>query len=125
VPPKARKTIQPQPKVLKAVSPRDPTPRASSPLRERPVIFGDNANAFRQSVAFATNPPPTRTAISAHERDTAADTVARLAMLQPAGLMQEYLQFTLPDLLKPIMQHHKREKPLLAASKSTSLFQAS
>jgi hypothetical protein len=125
VPPKIRKAIQPKVKELKAVSPRDPTPRDSSPLRERPVIFGDNANAFRQSAAFAINPPPRKTAISAHDRDAAAESVARLAILQPAGLMQEYLQFTLPDLLKPIMRQHEEEKPILAASKPTSLPQAS
>ena len=124
MPPKSRKPIQPKPKELKAVSPRDPTPRDSSPLRERPVIFGDDANAFRQSAALASNPPQTKTPISTHDRDTAAETVARLAMLQPAGLIQEYLQFTLPDLLKPVMQRHEQEKPILAASKSTSLSQA-
>lgn len=118
MPPKARKSIQPQPKhkELKAISQHDPRPRASSPLRERPVIFGDHGNAFRQSAAHG-NPPAPKPAISRHDQDTAAETVARLSILQPAGLMQEYLQFIVPDLLKPIMQHHEREKPILAASK--------
>jgi hypothetical protein len=124
VPPKIRKPIQAKVKELKAVSPRDPTPRDSSPLRERPVIFGDNANAFRQSAAFAIKPPPSRT-ISANDRNAAAESVARLAILQRAGLMQEYLQFTLPDLLKPIMRQYEEEKPILAASKPVSLPQAS
>jgi hypothetical protein len=122
VPPKARKSIQPQPKhkELKAISQHDPTPRASSPLRERPVIFGDHGNAFRQSAALG-NPPAPKPAISRHDQDTAAETIARLSILQPAGLMQEYLQFIVPDLLKPIIQHHEREKPILAASKLTFL----
>jgi hypothetical protein len=122
VPPKARKLIQPQPKhkELKAVSQHDPTPRASSPLRERPVIFGDHGNAFRQSAALG-NPPAPKPAVSRLDQDTAAETVSRLSILQPTGLMQEYLQFVVPDLLKPIMQHHEREKPILAASKLTFL----
>jgi hypothetical protein len=119
-PPKQRKVIQPKVKELKAVSAQDPTPRDSSPLRERPVIFGDNANAFRQSAAFAVNPPTCRTELSGSDRDMAAETVARLAILQPAGLMREYLQFTLPDILKPILQQHEQEKPILAASKLIS-----
>jgi hypothetical protein len=122
-PPKARKSIQPKPihKELKAVSQHDPTPRASSPLRERPVIFGDHGNAFRQSAAFGNAPAP-KPAIPQYDRDTAAETVARLSILQPAGLMQEYLQFVVPDLLKPVMRHYEREKPILVASKSpTSL----
>ena len=120
VPPKAKKSIQPQPKhkELKAISQHDPTPRASSPLRERPVIFGDHGNAFRQSAALGNAPAP-KSAVSRHDQDTAAETVARLSILQPAGLMQEYLQFVVPDLLKPIMQNHEREKPILAASKLT------
>jgi hypothetical protein len=116
VPPRHRKAVQPKVKELKAVSAQDPTPRDSSPLRERPVIFGDDANAFRQSAASAINPPPRTAELSENGRDMAAETVARLAILQPAGLMQEYLQFTLPDILKPILQQHEREKPLLAAS---------
>jgi hypothetical protein len=119
-PPKQKKVIQPKVKELKAVSAQDPTPRDSSPLRERPVIFGDNANAFRQSAAFAVNPPTRRTELSGSDRDMAAETVTRLAILQPAGLMREYLQFTLPDILKPILQQHEQEKPILAASKLIS-----
>jgi hypothetical protein len=120
VPPKARKSIQPQPKHkgLKAISQHDPTPRASSPLRERPVIFGDHGNAFRQSAALGNAPAP-KPAVSWHDQDTATEIVARLSISQPAGLMQEYLQFVVPDLLKPIMQNHEREKPILAASKLT------
>jgi hypothetical protein len=122
VPPKAKKSIHPQPKhkELKAISQHDPTPRASSPLRERPVIFGDHGNAFRQSAALGNAPAP-KPVVSRYDQDTAAETVARLSILQPAGLMQEYLQFVVPDLLKPIMQHYEREKPILAASKLTFL----
>ena len=118
VPPKGTKQSKPKTKELKAVSPNDPTPRAHSPLRERPVIFGDDANAFRQSAALVENPSSSKTTVFAQDRDRAAETVARLAMLQSEGLIQEYLHFTLPDLLKPVMQQFEREKPILAASKS-------
>jgi hypothetical protein len=117
IPPKHRKAIQPKVKELKAVSAQNPTPRDSSPLRERPVIFADTANAFRQSAAFAINPPTRNTELSGNDRDMTAETVARLAILQPAGLMHEYLQFTLPDILKPVLQQHEREKPIRAARK--------
>ena len=120
VQPKNRKLRQPKTKELKAVSPNDPTPRDHSPLRERPVIFGDDANAFRQSAALTTNPPSRRLTLLAQDRDRAAETVARLGMLQRRGLLQAYVEFTLPDLLKPVMQQHEREKPILAASRSTS-----
>ena len=117
VPSKGTKQGKPKTKELKAVSPNDPTPRAHSPLRERPVIFGDDANAFRQSAALVGNSHLSRTTVFTQDRDRAAETVARLAMLQPEGLMQEYLHFTLPDLLKPVMRQFEREKPILAASK--------
>ena len=91
----------------------DHKPLNSSPLVQQLPITGDSSKPSTPPLPQSAKPVPT----SANHQE-AVNAVAWLAMLQPDGMMQHYVEYALPTILKDVMTGFESEKEDVAASKS-------
>lgn len=92
-------------------SPANTKPKHKSPLGSQPPIFAVDSSA---------KPPPSQR--SSADLDKATHCLASIGLLEPHGILQQYIEHTATALIEDALRQFDREEPLRAARESCFIF---
>lgn len=117
---KTPSTIQPPKPIFHPDEPGSVSPRSMSPLTSFPDQPHQPIRSHQTNLPTAAqdDQPVSEHVITPQDREKAVETVSRLGLLQNDGLLQQYVDFSLPDMLKELFFLWEREKAESARRKS-------